>query len=610
MLPLYVDPDCDIIDGADGDPDVIYAYGGDDYVEAGAGNDTVFGGTGNDTILGGAGNDTIEGEAGNDFLLGGDGNDTLAGGAGDDTLCGQDGDDSLRGGAGNDLLEGMLGNDRLEGGSGDDTLTGDEGSDTLLGGSGDDKSYGGSGNDTINDIEGNDTAFGGDGDDFIDVSKRTTGTPPAPDQGYPDVYPADTDPNDDKDWVNGGAGNDTIITGDDDDTIFGGAGNDKIYAGWDDDSVEGGAGNDTIIGDEGNDTIHGGAGNDLIYGGIPGTDAFDLPDDVDLVDDNNNDLIYAGAGNDTVYGNDDDDTIHGGSGNDYLDGGVDEDEIYGDEGEDTIKGGAGADTLYGGLNSDLFLGGTTDDVVTGGEDPDDSDWDVLDLTGSDVDRIEYVPGDPEAGTVFFNDGTTMTFSEIEKVIPCFTPGTMIATPTGERPVEDLRVGDRVVTRDNGLQEIAWIGSKTLSGKQLASSPHLRPVLVRAGSLGNGLPERDMFLSPNHRVLVASSMTQLYFEENEVLVAAKHLVGAAGVHQVETIGTTYIHFMCANHEVVLSNGSWTESFQPGDYSLKGLGNGQRNEIFELFPELRTKIGLESYQSARKTLKKHEARLLWK
>jgi hypothetical protein len=143
---------------------------------------------------------------------------------------------------------------------------------------------------------------------------------------------------------------------------------------------------------------------------------------------------------------------------------------------------------------------------------------------------------------------------------------------------------------------------------LTANPHLRPIMVRRGSLGNGLPERDMMLSPNHRVLVSNDRTSLYFDEHEVLVAAKHLIGGKGIFEVESIGTAYIHLMFDQHEVVLSDGAWTESFQPGDYTLHGMGNAQRNEILELFPELKTKEGLEEYTAARRTLKKHEARLL--
>jgi len=118
------------------------------------------------------------------------------------------------------------------------------------------------------------------------------------------------------------------------------------------------------------------------------------------------------------------------------------------------------------------------------------------------------------------------------------------------------------------------------------------------------------VSPNHRVLVANDKTALYFEEREVLAAAKHLTGLDGVDEVDTLGVTYIHMMFDNHEVVLSNGAWTESFQPGDLSLRGIGDEQRQEIFELFPELEHAEGLKAYGAARRSLKKQEAQLLTK
>ncbi|CAN0035033.1 unnamed protein product, partial [Chrysoparadoxa australica] len=176
--------------------------------------------------------------------------------------------------------------------------------------------------------------------------------------------------------------------------------------------------------------------------------------------------------------------------------------------------------------------------------------------------------------------------------------------------EDLAVGDRVITRDNGIQEIKWVGRKDLTGFDLARKPHFKPILIQQGALGNNLPEHDMLVSPNHRVLVANDKTALYFEEREVLVAAKHLTGLDGVDEVEANGVAYIHVMFEGHEVILSNGAWTESFQPGDYSLKGIGNAQRQEILELFPELEHAEGLKAYASARRSLKKHEAALLTK
>lgn len=191
--------------------------------------------------------------------------------------------------------------------------------------------------------------------------------------------------------------------------------------------------------------------------------------------------------------------------------------------------------------------------------------------------------------------------------PCFTPGVMIATGAGEVPVETLSVGDKVVTRDNGLQTIRWVGSHRYHGRELASAPHLYPILIRAGALGDGLPERDMRLSPNHRVLVTSDQTALYFEDREVLVAAKHLVNHRGVFEVESIGVTYVHLLFDKHEVLLSNGCWSESFQPTDRSLAGVGNAQRQEVLEIFPDaLKEMLGP---RPARRVLSELEARKLF-
>ncbi len=502
----------------------------------------------------------IPGDAPNDDrVLAGDGNDTVLSGLGNDTIDADGGDDSVDGGVGNDVINGGAGQDTLIGGNGNDNVSGD------------------------------------DGDDLITTGGTDT---PLPDRGYPGLYPADANPNNDLDTVYGGAGNDTISTGDDRDLVYGGTGDDNIDGGIDDDTLWGDAGNDTIEGGEGADVIEAGDGDDLVYGGLNPSfpDAINIPDATDLRPDNGTDLIYGGAGNDTIFGMDDNDTIDGGAGDDLIDGGIDNDTITGGTGNDTITGGEGLDNLAGGDDRDTFIVGTqadgAGDVIDGNEGGDD--FDTLDLRGSGPLQVNYDPTNAENGTVNFldTDGNvtgSLTFTNIENVIPCFTPGTMIATPRGEVAVESLRPGDRVITRDNGIQEIRWTGAREMSWSDLTVNPHLKPILVRQGSLGNGLPERDMMVSPNHRLLVANDRTALYFDEHEVLVAAKHLVSGKGVHEVDSIGTTYIHFMFDRHEVVLSNGAWTESFQPGDVTLKGMGNAQRTEIFDLFPDLKTDAG---------------------
>lgn len=359
-----------------------------------------------------------------------------------------------------------------------------------------------------------------------------------------------------------------------------------------------------------------------------------------------NDTIDGGAGQDTIFGQDGDDSllggggdddVFGGSGQDNLDGGQGQDELFGGSGDDTLTGGAGDDMLFGGTGEDVMVAGPDNDdlfggegsdtitvegagnhTIVGGEDPDGSDIDTLDLlagNGGEYFGFNVLedPNDPEAGTVELLDENGNVFrrveySEIENLVICFTPGTMIATPQGERDVATLREGDKVFTRDNGIQEIRWIGRRDLGPDDMTATPEFQPVLVRAGALGNGLPERDLLLSPNHRVLLTGERSSLYFEETEVLSAAKHLTGLDGVDVAATGSVSYIHILFDRHEVILSNGAWTESFQPGDYSMRGIGADQRDEIVRLFPELELITADTGWSSARKVLKKHEAKLL--
>ncbi len=320
------------------------------------------------------------------------------------------------------------------------------------------------------------------------------------------------------------------------------------------------------------------------------------------------------AGDDTIDGGEGDDTILGQGGNDVIDGGEGSDQLDGGEGMDTITSGGGDDEAMGGQASDLFnfsSGGSH--TITGGEDADGSDIDVLGLTGLDRGLYTLTENGDESGTIVFRDadgnvtGTT-TYSEIEEVIICFTPGTKIATKRGEVPVQQLKEGDRVLTRDNGPQEIRWIGRRNLNRADLEKMPAYFPILFRAGSLGDGQPQRDMMVSPNHRMLVTSELAEVMFGEREVLVAAKHLTGLDGVESLPIPKVSYIHMMFDAHEVVLADGVWAESFQPGDHAMAGIKSEQRREILDLFPELEGAQGLKNFTAARRLLRAHEAHLL--
>lgn len=328
-------------------------------------------------------------------------------------------------------------------------------------------------------------------------------------------------------------------------------------------------------------------------------------DPTTFINTGNDDTIEGGAGADVIYGEEGDDSLDGGSGDDTLFGGEGDDLVQGGAGEDSLTGGQGNDTLVGGDDADWIMGGSGD-FIDGGEGGNDNDTLFLD----DEDAvISYDPGNAENGTVTFSDGTTLTFENIETVIPCFTPGSRVATDRGTYRVEHLRVGDLIKTRDHGLQSIRWIGRKQLTQVDLAKAPHLRPIRIAKGALGKGVPNRDMEVSPQHRMLFEGVQAELLFGEPQVLVRAKHLTHLPGVEVVKTCErVTYIHVMCDAHEVIRVDNAWTESFQPGDM----VQNQEAREIFgdllHAFPELGTEAGRAGYVSARLSLKAHEAGLI--
>ena len=209
--------------------------------------------------------------------------------------------------------------------------------------------------------------------------------------------------------------------------------------------------------------------------------------------------------------------------------------------------------------------------------------------------------------LFPNGGVGMNYIDqpVDPPAVCFVNGTLIATVDTEVAVEDLKIGDVIMTRDNGPQTISWIGKKVLSGNTPA---HLLPIRIKANALGNGLPKRDLLVSPQHRILVTDWRAELMFGASEVLVAAKHLVNDHNIRVATDLEEfAYFHIMFDTHQTVSSEGLPSESFHPGNFAMQSLPEASRTEILELFPEL--EYGVENYGPATHTsLKAFEAKAL--
>lgn len=185
-------------------------------------------------------------------------------------------------------------------------------------------------------------------------------------------------------------------------------------------------------------------------------------------------------------------------------------------------------------------------------------------------------------------------------IPCFVAGTLIATPSGEKPVETLRPGDLVLTKDDGPQPLRWTGMRDVAAKG-----NFAPIKIRANTFGK---HGDLKVSPLHRVLIRDTLAELLFGEAEVLVAARDLVNDHTVRRQPGGQVRYVHLLFDRHQVVFSEGLETESFLPGPQTTASFDADVVEEICTLFPELDPETGQGYSAAARRTLKRYEADLL--
>lgn len=202
---------------------------------------------------------------------------------------------------------------------------------------------------------------------------------------------------------------------------------------------------------------------------------------------------------------------------------------------------------------------------------------AIDLTDQGTPILLVTPQQESADALALAHIVTPYTTVVTNSQPCFAAGTRIATPTGEIPVESLRPGDHVLALADGAwvpRPVRWVGRFSID---LASHPSPRqagPVRITANAIADGVPRRDLLLSPDHAVFL-----------DGLLVQAQALANGATIFRgTDRDRITYVHVEMAEHSALLAEGLPAESYlDTGNRSWFQAESGVR----PLFPDLAAK-----------------------
>jgi len=165
-------------------------------------------------------------------------------------------------------------------------------------------------------------------------------------------------------------------------------------------------------------------------------------------------------------------------------------------------------------------------------------------------------------------------------------GANLRTPCGLRRIDIVRPGDLIVTRSNGLQPVQMVWKRKLSKEQIESHPDLAPIRFKPRAVGPMMPQRDLLVAPEHRVLIPGFCLAGVPDETSMLTEAVKIAGSCDAVFADTASedVTYYQLVFDQHQVMAVNGLPVESFLPDAAAIQALGGEMRDALEDRFPDL--------------------------
>lgn len=152
--------------------------------------------------------------------------------------------------------------------------------------------------------------------------------------------------------------------------------------------------------------------------------------------------------------------------------------------------------------------------------------------------------------IAYIQATTVQSTNYSTIV-CFASGTLIRTREGDVAIDDLRVGDLVVTASGEHRPIAWVGHRTIDLSRHPKPQDVSPIRIRAHAFSEGRPARDLLVSPRHAIALDVL--------GEVLIPAEALVNGATILQEMPEQVTYWHVELDGHDILLAENQPAESY---------------------------------------------------